>query len=423
MAYYHARANVCRAGVTYAGLAHHPFVATIGSTDRTANILYDTFTVTTALDGSPSTCAFSVQGFSPTQGNDVLLTLGGELIWAGTLTEVRAVAQKFASGTVTYQCQAIDWTWLMDRYARVNLTLGATTAVNQAVASVLAGFTDGGFRRGYVPMDLSSVGPMTFEAETVSGALRRIAAAAGAYMRVRPQKRVDVFDTLPASNALSLGNSSEIRNVVYESSLSQVRTRTFYVGGGGQATATTAPTSTTIPVDECGWYNGTQVYVDGDIISYTGRSMESGPGSLTGVTGISVDIAQGAKVSVLAQADDSAAQTALATVLGGGRSGVSVGWFSDGRLSQAEVDARAAADVDAFKSATPALSYVTAKRYHEPGKTVSVSISDPFAIADTFRVQQVVMRPFGIVAGTTPTFEYQVQCRVFRRADLIDQVA
>lgn len=422
MAHYHARANVCRAGVTYAGLAHLPFVATIGGTDRTASILYDAFTVTTALDGSPSTCAFSVQGFTPTQGHDVTLTLGGEMIWGGTLTDVRAQAQKFVSGAVYYQCQAIDWTWLMDRYSRVSLSLPADVAVNQAVTAVLSAFTDGGFRRGYVPMDLSAVGPMTFEGETVSGALRRIAASASAYMRVRPQKRVDVFDTLPASNALSLSNSSDIRGVVYESSLSQVRTRTYYVGGGGRATATTAPTSSTIPVDECGWYTGTQVYINGDVVAYTGRSVESGPGTLTGVTGISADIAEGATVSVLAQADDVTAQTALATVLGGGRSGVAVGWFSDGRLSQAELDARAAADVEAFKSAIPALSYVTTKRYHEPGKTVSASISDPLTISDTFRIQHVVMRPYGAVTGNAPTFEYAVTCRVFRRADLLDSV-
>lgn len=420
MAYYHARANVCRAGVTYAGLAHHPFKAVIGSTDRTNAILYDSFTVTTALDGSPSTCAFTVQGFTPTKGNDVILTLGGELIWAGTLTEVRVQAQKFVSGAVYYACQAIDWTWLMDRFARVNLRFEAGMAVNQAVATILRDFTDGGFARGYVPIDLPTVGPMVFEGETVSGAIRRIASAAGAYVRVRPQKRVDVFDVLPDSNALSLGNSSPIRDVVYEESLSQVRTRTFYVGGGGSATANVTYTATEIPVDECGWYTGTQAFANGDVFTYAGRTASSGPGSLTGVSGLAVDIPQGTVVSVLAQADDATAQTALATVLGGGRSGIAVGWFADGRLSQGEVNQRAAADVAAFKNAIPALSYTVAQRYHEPGKTVDVSTTDPVTIADTFRIQQVVMRPYGVVAGNTPRFEYQVTCRVFRRADLLD---
>lgn len=420
MAYYHARANVCRAGVTYAGLAHHPFKAVIGSTDRTTSVLYDSFTVTTALDGSPSTCAFMVQGFAPTLGNDVVLTLGGELIWGGTLTEVRAQAQKVQSGAVYYTCQAIDWTWLMDRYARVNLTIEAGLAVNTAIASILRDYTDTGFARGYVPIDLPTVGRMVFDGETVSSALRRIASAAGAYVRVRPQKRVDVFDVLPTSNALSLSNSSAIRAVVYEASLSQVRTRTFYVGGGGSTTATVSHMDSTIPVDECGWYSGTQALANGDVFSYTGRTVTSGPGSLTGVSGLAVGLPEGAPVSVLAQADDAAAQTALAAVLGGGRSGIAVGWFSDSRLSQAEVDARAATDVEAFKGAIPALSYTTTARYHEPGKTVTASITDPFTVSDTFRVQRVVMRPYGAVAGNTPSFEYQVTCRVFRRADLLD---
>jgi hypothetical protein len=420
MAYYHARANVCRAGVTYAGLADHPFKAVIGTTDRTNAILYDSFTITTALDGSPSTCAFTVQGFTPTKGHDVILTLGGELIWGGTLTEIRVQAQKFVSGAVFYACQAIDWTWLMDRYARVHLRIPENTAVNQAVASVLRDYTDGGFARGYVPMDLPDVGPIVFEGETVSGAIRRIAAAAGAFVRMRPQKRIDVFDVLPDSNALTLGNSSAIRDVVYEDSLSQVRTRTYYVGGGGTTTSNVTYSATTVPVDECGWYSGSQAFANGDVFSYTGRTVTSGPGSLTGVSGLAVDLPQGTTVSVLAQADDATAQTALATLLGGGRSGVAVGWFADGRLSQGEVDQRAAEDVAAFKSAIPALAYATAQRYHEPGKSVVVSTTDPVTISGTFRIQQVVMRPYGVVAGNTPSFEYQVTCRVFRRADILD---
>ena len=421
MPYYHARANVCRAGVTHAGLAHHPFKVVVGSTDRTSSVLYDQFSVTTALDGTPSTCAFRVQGFTPVVGNDVLLSLGGELIFGGTLTEVKASAQKLVSGAVFWDCQAIDWTWLMNRYSRVSMEIGAGMAVNQAVATILRTFTDGGFVTGFIDMaNLSTVGPLSFAGETVTGAIGRIAAAAGGYVRIRAPKAVDVFSTLPTSNALTLGNSSEIRSVVYEKSLSQVRTRTYYVGGGATTTASVGTTSVTVPVDECSWYTGSQAITGTDIFSYTGRSAASGPGNLTGVTGLSESIPQGATVSVIAQADDATAQTALATILGGGRSGVAVGWFTDARLSQADVTLRASEDVAAFKDPIPALSYTTAKRFHEPGKTVAVTFTDPITVSETFRIQQVVMRPYGAVAGNTPSFEYQVQCRVFRRADVLD---
>jgi hypothetical protein len=422
MAYYHARANVCRAGVTYAGLAHHPAVLTIGGTDRTSSIMVDDFTITTALDGAPSTCAFSCQGFTPTQWADVTLTMGGALIWGGTLTDVRAVVQKFSSGAVFWQCQAIDWSWLMDRYSRVRLEMAARPA-NQAIAEILRDFTDGGFQTGYIPMDLGTVGPFSFTGDTVTSALRRITSSVGAYLRMTPRKTLDAFQTLPASNALSIGNGTDIRGVVYESSGAEVRTRTYYAGGGAQTTEPVPAGGATVPVDECAWYTGSQALVGNDVIAYTGRSVASGPGELTGCTGIDREIAQGQVVQVLAQADDAAAQTALATVLGGGRSGVAVGWFNDGRLSQAEVDDRAAADVAFFKAAVPSLSYTTSARYHEPGKTVAVSTTDPVTISGDFTIQQVVMRKFGAIEGNTPSFQYQVSCRVTRRTDVLDLLA
>lgn len=420
MAYYHARANVCRAGVTYAGLAHHVAVFRVGATDRTAACMVDGFSIVTALDGSPSTCTFVAEGFTPALGSDVTLTLGGALIWGGTLIAVRAVAQKLVANTAFYQCQAIDWTWLMDRYAVVNAEI-APRAANQAVAEILRTFTDGGFHTGYIPMELGSVGPFSFTGVRVSEALRRIAAAVNAFVRVRPDKAVDVFQTLPTSNALSIGNSSDIRGVIYESSLAQVRTRTYYAGGGSQTTALVSPLQTTIPVEECSWYvGGTQVLVESALITYAGVSAASGPGSLTGCSGFTKEIPQGATVATLAQADDSAAQTALATVLGGGRSGVAVGWFSDSRLSLGEASARCVSDVALFKEAIPSLGYTTSDRYHEPGKTVAVSVTDPVTVSGDFRIQSIVMTPFGPIEGNTPRFQYRVECRLARRADLLD---
>lgn len=422
MAHYHARANVCRAGVTYAGLADHPIAVTIGGTDRTSAMHYNEFRITTSLDGSPSTCAFLVSDFAPTVGHTVTITMGGELIWGGTLTERRARVEVLPSGTTIWACQAIDWTWLLDRYARVFLTIGDGTSANTAIRRVLNGFTDpaSGFRSGYMPSSLGTVDRLEFSGDTVSNAIRRICASAGCYSRLRPTKAIDAFTTLPTSNALTLATGSDARQMVYEQSFSQVRTRTYYAGGGSATTALVSAGATTIPVEECALYTGTQVLVGGDVIAYTGRSVASGPGSLTGVTGVDYEIPQGAEVKVLAQADDTTAQTALATLLGSSQSGIAVGWFSDGRLTQAEVDGRATADVQAFKSAIPALSFTTSQRWHEPGKTVAVSITNPFTISDTFRIQRVVMRPLGDVSGNTPSFEYQVACRVFRRADILD---
>jgi hypothetical protein len=422
MAHYHARFNVCRFGVTRYGLADHPLVFLVGGSTKTPAV--DDFQIVSALDGSPSVCTFTlVQPTKPTLWGDVTLSLGGALIWGGTLTEARARVQKILAGTVYYQCQAIDWTWLMDRFSRVTIEFGAGTSVNTAIATLLKNYTDGGFATGYIPWTLGTIGPMSITGETVSASIRRIAAAVNAFVRIRPDKRVDVFQSLPSSNALTIGNSSEIRDVGYESSGSQIRTRVFYVGGGGSTTALVSAGAASVPVDECGWYSGFLAQAGSDLFAYTGRSVSSGPGSLTGCSGIAHDLPQGAPVNVVAQADDVAAQAALSASLGGGRSGIAVGWFVDGRLSQSEVASRASADLTFYKAEIPAFGYTTTKRYHEPGKVVTVSVTDPLSITGDFRIQRVTTRPYGKVTGNDPTyFEHIVECRLARRADILDVV-
>lgn len=421
MAYYHARAGVCRAGVTYAGLAHLPAVFTIGATDRSSDVKVDDFTISTALDNAPSSCQFVCEGFTPAVGNDVTLTLGGGLVWGGTIMSTRAVAQKLNSGAVFWDCQAIDWTWEMDRQAPVDIIIPSSRGVNTIVALLLRTFTDpsSNFRPGYIDSAVGDAGPFTFTGAKVSDALRAVAAAAGCYMRVTPRKSVDLFTDLPASNPLSLSNSSAIRQVVYEQSLAQVRTRTFIVGGGGQTTENVTAGATVVPVDECEWYTGTIAETPGDRFIYSGRSATSGPGNLTGCSDIAYDIPQGTQVRVVARVTDSAAETALATVLGGG-TGRSVGWFNAGTASQEAVTGMATNDVALYGAAIPALSYTTEDRFHRAGKQVSVSISDPVTVSGDFRIQSVTMRPYGPVTGNSPTFQYSVQCRLVRRVDQID---
>lgn len=421
MAYYHARANVCRAGVTHAGLANHPAVFTVGATARTGNVLVDDFTITTTLDNAPSSCQFTVQGFTPAVGNDVTLTMGGELVWGGTILSSRAVMQKFNSGAVYWNCQAIDWTWEMDRESPVDILIQSSLGVNTITALLLRTYTDpsSGFTPGYISSAVGNAGPFAWTGMKVSEALRAVAASAGCYMRITPTKAVDMFTSLPASNALSLGNSSEIRQAVYEQSLSQVRTKTFIAGGGGQTTANVSVGATVVPVDECEWYTGTVAETPGDRFVYTGRSASSGPGNLTGCSGVAYDIPQGTKVRVVGRVTNTAAETALATVLGGG-TGRAFGWFDGGDHTQATVTAMATSDTTLYGAALPSLQYTTAARFHEPGKEVTVSISDPVSVSGTFRIQSVTMRPFGAIVGNTPRFEYAVQCRLVRRQDAID---
>lgn len=190
--------------------------------------------------------------------------------------------------------------------------------------------------------------------------------------------------------------------------------------------------ATTIPVFETtpfflglaghGW-----LLIDGQYIAYTGTDPTSGPGNITGIpsagpgsvkaaiaTGTSVqsaaileslwetdlsdpkptaeDLVAGELVFLYAQVDDAAAQTALATLLGGGLSGIVTHYVQDGRLSVPECVARATADLERFSAALKSLQYTTTNPYNRPGRTVSVNITKPQTINETLQIQTMTLQ-------------------------------
>ena len=133
-----------------------------------------------------------------------------------------------------------------------------------------------------------------------------------------------------------------------------------------------------------------KVRVQGMLLSYTGTDARSGSGSLTGCTGIVRDIPQGARVAYAHQRDDTTAQSTLATRLGGGLSGVLVHRETSHPIqSVAEAEDITAADLGVFKHPLEGLTYRIVNPHYRPGLTVAASITRPFAITGTFRIQQV----------------------------------
>lgn len=428
MAYYHARANVCRVGVTYAGLVNRPLTFTVGGINRRADLLEQGFSVAWSLDGGSSTATFSVIGDEPLEFADVVLAQGGELWWGGTVLSLqRAVYTLQDNATVITNVQAVDWTWLMDRYARVSGVFGGS--INTIVARLLADYTDGGFSAGWVPASLGAIDALQFDGDTVSEALARIAKAAnngaGAYVRIRPDKRVDLFASLDIEgNALEIETGADAWDWRWSESAASVRTRAIYLGASSPTTAAAAPGATTVAVAECAPFatgGAASAAAQGRLFTYTGTSVAVGPGSLTGCSAIVTHIPQGVDVSVAEQADDTAAQADMATLLGGGRSGVAVAWFREAGRSRAELAERAAADVALFSRPIEAIDYTTRMAETKIGKVVTVNIVSPFAIDRTFLIQRVSAAPIGAIrpdvdAGVT--WAYRVEGRQVRRPDI-----
>ena len=181
---------------------------------------------------------------------------------------------------------------------------------------------------------------------------------------------------------------------------------------------------TSIRVQDLSKFSGSGgwLVVRAQILRYTGRSGSSGEGTLTGVPasgigsiGVDIDagadiltqphltgvtslddqIEQGDEVWTYHQEDDAAAQTALAALEGG--DGIHERTIVDHRLSRAEAEDRAQAELALFKNELAAVSYVTTDQRSKAGKEVTVNKGAPWSISSqTFKLQRVVISRIGI---------------------------
>lgn len=423
MAYLQARSGIARSGVTYAGWTKPAITITISGTTRTTNVRYEACTIRTTADGTAPVFTFLVKGLTPALGADVkvLYTTPDDYLFAGTLLQAEPVTPiSPIAANVQWACTAVGYQWLMDRYDLVTKQY-PSTGVNHIVADILASFTNGGFRVGYVPSGLGNLN-MDFTLETVSGATNRIARAKGAFWELSHDKVLSMYTSaLPYPEAAlpTLGNSSQVRELSYRSDLTQVRTRAIIRGRGSSTTGVVGAGASTIELEDISPFDvaGGQAIVTQNIITYTGTSTASGVGSLTGVTGLVYEVPQGSEVNILNITVGSAETTALATLLGGGLSGQATHAVSNNRISAAECAARGQAELDVFGAAITDFEYVTmSDRYTRVGRQVTASITSPLTISGTFRIQAVVIHPYGPISGTTATLSKQVSASKFSRS-------
>lgn len=421
MAVQHARANVCTSGAVYCGLYTRAISIYMGGTDRTRQIFQD-WSASYALDSEPGAGRFATRQFTPTEYNEVVVYNGGTAgvpLWRGRVLDVESSAQNWRHAA-THRITAQDNRWLLDRFAKVTRQYRSLGA-NSIVADILASFTNGGFKVGYIASSLGNVDAIDFSQETVTQAISRVAKAVSAVWVLDPENYVSlVSTTVPDGNPLTLTDGVRgYWDLKIRKSMFQSRTRVYFEGGGSPAAAAVSPSATTIPVQETFWYSSTggTVRVGQNLVTYTGRSTDSGAGSLTGCSGITYSIAIGDEVTVLTQTDDATAQTAVATALAGGLSGIIVDVQADGRLSLVECQGRGALDIALFSNGVTSLDYTTDKEFTSVGKQVSATLTKPRAVTATFQIQAVTMRLKRDAQGhlSPSKLQYEVQSGPYRR--------
>lgn len=412
MAYLQALAGIARSGVTYAGWVHPSFVITLGATTRTSSILRSGWMIAERM-GAPATCAFTLHGVTPTMGHDVKVRYAGgsDYLFGGTL--LQAEAEVLGPNEVFWHCMATGYQWLLGHFtAEKSYT---NTSINTILADLVATFTDGDFRVGYCPVaERVSVDFARTPLPQAFDTLAQLVPGGGAWWEVTPEKVINLCGTYPDTDR-TLADGSDVRSVRLVHDMTQARTRTRVIGRDTTTTAAADVGATSIAVSEIGWFSlGTigaasgEALIGTNVITYTGiasdtgvTSVDYGPGTLTGVTGVVAGIPEGERVAIVYTHDDLTAQSDMAAALGSPSSGIITYWIEDRSLSLSACKARAEADVAQFGAAVAAVEYHTDDRQTRIGRIVAASVTTPVAIAGDYRIQQVTTTPRGTIHGST----------------------
>lgn len=139
------------------------------------------------------------------------------------------------------------------------------------------------------------------------------------------------------------------------------------------------------------------------------------PSSSTG--SVLFSILKGDQLNLLAQADDSGAQTTLAGLIGG--DGIQEDYASDNRLSYTESHARAVAVLALRSAVEVSLRYQCRDTVTAAGATITVNLGSPTSIFGTFKIQQVTISNFHPNGAHAPTYDVQASTTRFSLEDLL----
>lgn len=248
-------------------------------------------TITDALDETPNTCAFTISGFTPTVGQEVIIALGSknnsDRLFAGHILTVTQL-QATAVATVHYAVTAIDYTWLLQgRKVVKRYTNQSATAI---ITDLMTSFAPSGFTTTKVASGLATLDEFTVSGdEDIPGAISRVMKRIGGYWYVDYHKDVHAFTGTESgiTHPVNLTTSHvSLQDFQHRRDNSQVVTRALVEGGGANATMPRAVGNTTLPVEDATWYasGGGTVVCGPQRLTYTGK--EAGG---TGSTAIGVN--------------------------------------------------------------------------------------------------------------------------------------
>lgn len=407
-AYQYALSGACRSGATRSDYYRPVGQVSIGGVVRSNMVDKSSLRIIDTMTSQANTCRLECFDFVPLRGQEIIVSLGSlsNRIFAGHIINVSQTAPHRYQ-RVRFVVDCVDYTWLLDSRRITGKRYTGETVTN-IVNGLMNDFAPSGFTTGNVETGLGAVDFTTNHAETLMQALVRLMKMAsksgrkGGYCKVDYNKGLHAFVT-PESTT----NPSALRDggltfwdLNYEVDLSQVRTRTYALGGTTQTTSPVPSGATAVPVEDTKLFaGGTYALTFGNQVTYTGTSPVSGPGWLTGVTSFAYAVPQGESVRVLAIGVNSNAAQSIAAIIGSGN-GLIDHVIEDERLSASGAQSRADGDVGLFFEPEERLSYYTRDKFAFSGKTLSASLTAPTTIAAQLVLQQVEISDISLGGGT-----------------------
>jgi hypothetical protein len=285
-----ALGNVARGGATRGGYTSAQVFVSIGGTHYAtgraagqAQVDDGSLSITDLLDETPNTAQLTVRGFTPIDGQDVIVTIGsknsltrefGGLILSHDASYVGTPANAF------YTLRCIDYSWIA-KQRKVSGRYTSVSASTIAAALVPLGFTGKNIQAG-----LPTIDTFSYTNQDPNATLTQLARRIGAYWFWDYQKDLHFFttDTTFYTTPLALTSAhATLTAFQVTTDLSQILTRCFVEGGGVTCLAAIGPGETILPVADVAWYpvGGGVVACPNQRLTYT-AAVPSGGGTLVG---------------------------------------------------------------------------------------------------------------------------------------------
>lgn len=382
----YARSGHARSGATRSGYFREFMQVRIAGIDQGAKITG--LVIRRKLSDQPNTATFQMSGAEPPWGAPVIIGNGTieKRLFAGFITQRSQPSVKQVGGTPTRQiwdvtCHDLKW----DLAGEACVLEEYTDTPAHIIFRELATKYSPDYSLSRVRTGAPVIDRITFEGVSLPVAFtqlaNRAAAAGDGNWRwdLDPAGRYHFFDVEPLvaqPKPVSIANL-DYDDLDFNEAIGGIRTQVIGIGGGGATTAPVAAGATSIPVDECGWYVGTRAKAGNQWITYTGRSVSSGAGLITGVPAsgagsLARPLMQNDRVSVVVVVDDLAAQAALAAATG--RSGIRQFVLRDGNANEAGLTEDARSQLALFGGPVTSGGYTTRDAVADAGRLATIDV-------------------------------------------------